>query len=133
MRTVHNEKELKEAIKDKEASIRVVGPYAEELAKKIRTRKKVSKTAKIGGALAIAGGVLAAPFTGGMSLVGTGMGVAAFAANAGAISTTALLALIGIGAGTFLIKYGIDNMMDFTITNDNSKTGHTEIVFTHKK
>lgn len=133
MKTVYNKEELEKALKDNEQSIRVVGPYAEELAKKIRTRKKVSKTAKIGGALAIAGGVLAAPFTGGMSLVGTGMGVAALTASAGAISTTALLALIGIGAGTFLIKYGIDNMMDFTITNDNSKTGHTEIVFTHKK
>ncbi len=88
MRTVYNKEELKRALEAKEYEIIIKG----ELAKKIRQKAKIKKIA-IGTGLA---SIVAAPFTGGISL-----GVGAAAVSGGTIAIIAILcgfslALIGI-------------------------------------
>ena len=108
MITVKTKDELEQAIKDnKGESIRVEGPYAKALAKKIRSKKKIRKVAIAGGALALIGGVVAAPFTGGTSLAGSAAGVVAMGATIGTITlTTTELAMI-LGVGGLLGGYAI--------------------------
>lgn len=108
MITVKTKDELEQAIKDnKGESIRVEGPYAKALAKKIRSKKKIGKVAIAGGALALIGGVVAAPFTGGTSLAGSAAGVVAMGATIGTITlTTTELAMI-LGVGGLLGGYAI--------------------------
>ncbi len=82
MITVRTKNELEQAIKNNrnKECIRVEGPYAKTLANKFRTKKRVKKVGKLvmaGGALAIVGGLVAAPFTGGASLAGSAAGAAA--------------------------------------------------------
>ena len=74
MIVVRTKEELQEAIKNKVDSIRIEGPYAGIVAQKIRSRKKVKKVAIGVGTLALVGGVIAAPFTGGASLAGSAVG-----------------------------------------------------------
>ena len=77
MIVVRTKEELQEAIKNKVDSIRIEGPYAKIFANAVRSRRRKAKVAKgaIGfGALAVIGGLAAAPFTGGASLAGTVMG-----------------------------------------------------------
>ena len=77
MIVVRTKEELQEAIKNKVDSIRIEGPYAGIVAQKIRSRKKVKKVAIGVGTLALVGGVIAAPFTGGASLAGSAVGLTA--------------------------------------------------------
>ncbi len=95
MITVTSKSELEQALKsNKGACIRVEGAYAQTLANKIRLRKQAGKLAVVGGALAILGGLAAAPFTGGASLAGSAVGMAAMA-TAGTITlSTAELAMV---------------------------------------
>lgn len=77
MIVVRTKEELQEAIKNKVDSIRIEDPYAKTFANAVRSRRRKAKVAKgaIGfGALAVIGGLAAAPFTGGASLAGTVMG-----------------------------------------------------------
>ncbi len=106
MITVRTKEELEQAIKNnKGESIRVEGSYAKTLTEKIRSKKKISNVAMAGGVLAIIGGVLAVPFTGGASLAGCAAGAAAVGLTVGTISlTTAELAMI---LGTVLGGYAI--------------------------
>ncbi len=104
MITVRTKDELEQAIKNnKGESIRVEGSYAKTLAKKIRSKKKISKVAMAGGALAIIGGVVAAPFTGGTSLAGSAAGATAMGLTAGltwgtvTLTTTELAMILGVG------------------------------------
>ncbi len=108
MITVRTKEELEQAIKNnKGESIRVEGYYAKTLAEKIRSKKKISNVAKVGGFLAIIGGALAVPFTGGASLAGCAAGAAAVGLTVGSITiTTAELAMI-IGACVCLGGYAI--------------------------
>ena len=70
MKTVYTKEQLEETLKQGEKAL-VKGSLASEIRKKYETRKKVRKGAAIaGGAIAVACFV-AAPFTGGTSLVGT--------------------------------------------------------------
>ena len=70
MKTVYTKEQLEETLKKGEKAL-VKGSLASEIRKKYETRKKVRKsTAITGGAIAVAG-LVAAPFTGGTSLVGT--------------------------------------------------------------
>ena len=83
------------------------GSYAKTLAKKIRSKKKIRKVAITGGVLAIIGGVVAAPFTGGTSLAGSVAGATAMGLTAGTVTlTTAELAMI-LGVGGLLGGYAI--------------------------
>ena len=110
MITVRTKDELEQAIKNnKGESIRVEGSYAKTLAKKIRSKKKISKVAIAGGALALIGGVVAAPLTGGTSLAGSAAGLVAMGATIGTITlTTAELAMV-LGFAVYAIhkKYKI--------------------------
>ena len=70
IKTVYTKEELAGTLKKGETAL-VKGSLASEIRKKYETRKKVRKGAAIaGGAIAVACFV-AAPFTGGTSLVGT--------------------------------------------------------------
>lgn len=109
MVVVRTKEELQEAIKNKVDSIRIEGPYAGIVAQKIRSRKKVKKMAMGLGALALIGGVVAAPFTGGASLAGSAVGLTAMGLTVGAITitTTQLAMLLGFGAFAIYKKYNI--------------------------
>lgn len=109
MIVVGTKEELQEAIKNKVDSIRIEGPYAGIVAQKIRSRKKVKKVAIGVGTLALVGGVIAAPFTGGASLAGSAVGLTAMGLTVGAvtITTTQLAMLLGFGAFAIYKKYNI--------------------------
>ncbi len=112
MITVRTKNELEQAIKNNrnKECIRVEGPYAKTLANKFRTKKRVKKVGKLvmaGGALAIVGGLVAAPFTGGASLAGSAAGAAAMGLTVGTFTiTTTELAMI-LGVGGYLGRYAI--------------------------
>ena len=61
------------------------------------------------GTLALVGGVIAAPFTGGASLAGSAVGLTAMGLTVGAITitTTQLAMLLGFGAFAIYKKYNI--------------------------
>lgn len=109
MVVVRTKEELQEAIKNKVDSIRIEGPYAGIVAQKIRSRKKVKKVAIGVGTLALVGGVIAAPFTGGASLAGSAVGLTAMGLTVGVITitTTQLAMLLGFGAFAIYKKYNI--------------------------
>ena len=109
MVVVRTKEELQEAIKNKVDSIRIEGPYAGIVAQKVRSRKKVKKVAIGVGTLALVGGVIAAPFTGGASLAGSAVGLTAMGLTVGAvtITTTQLAMLLGFGASAIYKKYNI--------------------------
>lgn len=112
MITVRTKNELEQAIKNNrnKECIRVEGPYAKTLANKFRSKKRVKKVSKIamaGGALAIVGGLVAAPFTGGASLAGSAAGATAMGLTIGTVTiTTTELAMI-LGVGGLLGRYAI--------------------------
>lgn len=112
MITVRTKDELEQAIKNNrnKECIRVEGPYAKTLANKVRSKKRVKKVGKIamaGGALAIVGGLVAAPFTGGASLAGSAAGATAMGLTIGTVTiTTTELAMI-LGVGGLLGRYAI--------------------------
>lgn len=109
MVVVRTKEELQEAIKNKVDSIRIEGSYAGIVAQKIRSRKKVKKVAIGVGTLALVGGVIAAPFTGGASLAGSAVGLTAMGLTVGAITitTTQLAMLLGFGVFAIYKKYNI--------------------------
>ena len=109
MIVVGTKEELQEAIKNKVDSIRIEGPYAGIVAQKIRSRKKVKKVAIGVGTLALVGGVIAAPFTGGASLAGSVAGATAMGLTVGTItiSTAELAMILGFAAYAINKKYKI--------------------------
>lgn len=113
MIVVRTKEELQEAVKNKTTSIRIEGPYAKEFANTIRTRKRKANTAKKtamgGGALALIGGIAAAPFTGGVSLAGSVVGATAMGLTIGTItiSTAELAMILGFAAYALNKKYKI--------------------------
>lgn len=107
---VRSKQELEVAMKNKAASIRIEGPYAKTFANAVRSRRRKAKVAKgaIGfGALAVIGGLVAAPFTGGASLAGTVMGATAMGFTVGTvtISTAELAMILGFAAYALNKKY----------------------------
>jgi len=102
MATVSTKEELKKALEAKERRIVVIG----ELAASMRKKHTVKKASKIGGIALIAGGIIAAPFTGGTSLAGTVTGLGLVAAGA-ALTITMSAAELAILCGCLLGAYGI--------------------------
>ena len=109
MIVVRTKEELQEAIKNKVDSIRIEDPYAKTFANAVRSRRRKAKVAIGFGALAVIGGLAAAPFTGGASLAGTVMGATAMGLTVGTvtISTAELAMILGIAAYALNKKYTI--------------------------
>lgn len=102
---VESQSELKKAMELREKQIRIVGPFAKEVAEKFRKKKRIKKGALITGCGLMAAGLIAAPFTGGASLGGTAMGLTMTGLTVGTVTlTTAELAII---CGTVVSLYGI--------------------------
>lgn len=106
---VRSKQELEVAMKNKAASIRIEGPYAKTFANAVRSRKRKTKVAVGVGALALIGGVAAAPFTGGASLAGSAAGLAAMGLTIGTItiSTAELAMILGFAAYALNKNYNI--------------------------
>lgn len=109
---VRSKQELEVAMKNKAASIRIEGPYAKTFANAVRSRRRKAKVAKVAigfGALAVIGGLAAAPFTGGASLAGTVMGATAMGLTVGTvtISTAELAMILGFAAYALNKNYTI--------------------------
>lgn len=109
MVTVRTKQELEVALKNKATSIRIEGPYAKTFANAVRSRKRKAKVAAGVGALALIGGVAAAPFTGGASLAGSAAGLAAMGLTIGTItiSTAELAMILGFAAYALNKNYNI--------------------------
>ena len=97
------------ALKNKADSIRIEGPYAKTFARAIRSKRKKAKSAIGLGALALTGGIAAAPFTGGTSLAGSVMGATAMGLTIGTatISAGELAMILGFAAYALYRKYTI--------------------------
>lgn len=124
MVVVRTKEELQEAIKNKVDSIRIEGPYAGIVAQKIRSRKK-KKMAMGVGTLALVGGVVAAPFTGGASLAGSAAGLTAMGLAVGAVTltTTQLAMLLGVGGP--LLAYSIHEK--YSLKSVKDKEGNVSV------
>lgn len=109
MVTVRTKQELEVAMKNKAASIRIEGPYAKTFANAVRSRKRKTNVAVGVGALAVIGGIAAAPFTGGSSLAGSAAGLAAMGLTIGTvtISTAELAMILGFAAYALNKNYNI--------------------------
>ena len=109
MITVRSKQELEVALKNKTASVRIEGPYAKTFANAVRSRRRKAKVAIGFGALAVIGGLAAAPFTGGASLAGIVMGATAMGLTIGTvtISTAELAMILGFAAYALNKKYTI--------------------------
>lgn len=91
---VTTKEQLKRAVQSKEEDILIQG----DVLKYYKAASKLKTVGKISLAIAVAG-VVAVPFTGGLSTIGT-MGVVAAAASSVSLSTTALITFIvfmGVG------------------------------------
>ena len=106
---VRSKKELEVALKNKAASVRIEGPYAKTFANAVRSRRRKAKVAIGFGALAVIGGLAAAPFTGGASLAGTVMGATAMGLTVGTVTicTAELAMILGFAAYALNKKYTI--------------------------
>ena len=119
MKTVYTKEQLEETLKNGETAL-VKGSLASEIRKKYETRKKVRKsTAITGGAVAIAG-LVAAPFTGGTSLVGTAVGLGAMGLTIGTITIS--IGELALLLGAALAAYGIYKNCKVKFNMDGSVT-----------
>ena len=110
---------MEETLKKGEKAL-VKGSLASEIRKKYETRKKVRKsTAITGGAIAVAG-LVAAPFTGGTSLVGTAVGLGAMGLTIGAITIS--IGELALLLGAALAAYGIKKNLKVKFNMDGSVT-----------
>lgn len=95
MTKVTSKEQLRSAINRKESCIIIEGPLAEKLAR----QKKAKKRAGLASGLLIAGGLLTAPFTGGLSLMGATAGAAALSgAEIVTLASIASVTLLGVSA-----------------------------------
>lgn len=111
MRTVSTEEQFKEALEQREKKILCKG----EVAKKFQQIKKRKKMAKTGGIAIALAGLAAAPFTGGISLAGTAMGL-----TVGALTISAGELAIILGAAVAI--YGISRGCKITFNSDGTVT-----------
>ena len=119
IKTVYTKEELAETLKKGETAL-VKGSLASEIRKKYETRKKVRKsTAIAGGAIAVAG-LVAAPFTGGTSLVGTAAGLGAMGLTIGTITIS--IGELALLSGAALAAYGIYKNCKVKFNMDSSVT-----------
>ena len=119
MKTVYTKEQLEETLKKGETAS-VKGSLASGICEKYKTRKKVCKsTAIAGGAIAVAG-IVAAPFTGGTSLVGTAVGLGAMGLTIGVITIS--IGELALLLGAALAAYGIYKNCKVTFNKDGSIT-----------
>lgn len=105
MVTVYTKEELEQALRAKESHIRIKGELAEVIKKKVK-RQKTAKKIGIGTAAIGAAALIAAPLTGGASLI-AGAGATAMGLTVGTVTiTVAELAILvgGTVAITALLK-----------------------------
>lgn len=118
MIVVKSKQELENAMRQEASQIKVVGSYAKSLAKKVKRQNTAKNTAKGGIILAGILGVgclVAAPFTGGTSLLAEGLVASAIGAGAAGltigtitITTTELAILCGTALAGLALKLGYD-------------------------
>lgn len=123
--TVRTNGELKKAMENNCNIIYVEGELAEKI-KKTEQLKKLGTVALTGviGAIIIACGT--APITGGMSFAAASAVVAAtFAATGVTLSTSAIIAIVAIGAGLILTMY---KDYDIEIEVDNNGTVRVKLI-----
>ena len=119
IKTVYTKEELAETLKKGETAL-VKGSLASEIRKKYERRKKVRKsTAITGGAIAVAG-LVAAPFTGGTSLVGSAVALGAMGLTIGTITIS--IGELALLLGAALVAYGIYKNCKVTFNKDGSIT-----------
>ena len=119
MKTVYTKEQLEETLKKGETAL-VKGSLASEIRKKYETKIKVRKRTRIaGGAIAVAG-LVAAPFTGGTSLVGSAVALGAMGLTIGTITISIGELALLLGAG--LAVYGIYKKCKVTFNKDGSVT-----------
>ena len=119
IKTVYTKEELAETLKKGETAL-VKGSLASEIRKKYETRKKVRKsTAITGGAIAVAG-LVAAPFTGGTSLVGSAVALGAMGLTIGTITIS--IGELALWLGASLAAYGIYKNCEVKFNMDGSVT-----------
>ena len=119
IKTVYTKEELAETLKKGETAL-VKGSLASEIRKKYETRKKVRKsTAITGGAIAVAG-LVAAPFTGGTSLVGSAVALGAMGLTIGTITIS--IGELALLLGASLAAYGIYKNCEVKFNMDGSVT-----------
>ena len=109
MITVNNRQDLEQALKRKESRIIIVGSLADEIREKAKSKQKKKKVAKAASAAAIAGGIIAAPFTAGTSLAATAAGLTITAAEL-AIIIGGAVAMYGLSKG-----YNVEFKPDGTV------------------
>lgn len=116
---VFTKKELEEALKNKSVNrIIVEGPLAKEMKSKAK-RKKIIKGSLLTGSLIAAGALIAAPFTGGTSLIAGAAGLTATALTAGAVTISAAELAMLIGGGVSAVALAIMN--DYKIEFENGR------------
>ena len=119
IKTVYTKEELAETLKKGETAL-VKGSLASEIRKKYETRKKVRKsTAITGGAIAVAG-LVAAPFTGGTSLVGSAVALGAMGLTIGTITIS--IGELALLLGASLAAYWIYKNCEVKFNMDGSVT-----------
>ena len=119
MKTVYTKEQLEETLKKVETAL-VKGSLASEIRKKYETKIKVRKRTRIaGGAIAVAG-LVAAPFTGGTSLVGSAVALGAMGLTLGTITIS--IGELALLLGAALAAYGIYKNCKVTFNKDGSIT-----------
>ena len=119
MKTVYTKEQLEETLKKGETAL-VKGSLASEIRKKYETKIKVRKRTRIaGGAIAVAG-LVAAPFTGGTSLVGSAVALGAMGLTLGTITIS--IGELALLLGAALAAYGIYKNCKVTFNKDGSVT-----------
>ena len=119
MKTVYTKEQLEETLKKGETAL-VKGSLASEIRKKYETKIKVRKRTRIaGGAIAVAG-LVAAPFTGGTSLVGSAVALGAMGLTLGTITIS--IGELAMLLGAALAAYGIYKNCKVTFNKDGSIT-----------
>ena len=106
--TITTKTELDEALKNKNVNkIRVEGPLAKEMIAKAK-KKNIIGGSLLAGTLIIAGALIAAPITGGTSLIAGAAGFTATALTVGTvtISTAELAILVGGSVASLAILKG---------------------------
>ena len=119
MKTVYTKEQLAETLKKGETAL-VKGSLASEIRKKYETRKKVRKGSAITGCAIAVAGLVAAPFTGGTSLVGTAVGLGAMGLTIGAITIS--IGELALLLGAALAAYGIKKNLKVKFNMDGSVT-----------
>ena len=118
MVTVKNEEELKAAFRNKESKIIVIGPLAEKMIKRAKTKKAM----KIAGIALTVASLAAVPFTFGASAAGAAAGAAMCATAVAATGLTITMSALELAilCGAALGAYGIykGSKVTFSVNED---------------